>query len=126
MVGYGEGNNYHVWLPQTNRVIKSTYIKFDETPRSVAIPYSGETQPDMDPDDLEEYVDIQIPTDNDTLSTVVPSTNILRQLPLILPPLGQHTMEELVVDLDATLEPIGHFHLDVRGSTRATKGRAPS
>lgn len=44
LVGYDDGLNYRIWLPQENEIIISAYVTFDETPRTEAISM-GECQP---------------------------------------------------------------------------------
>lgn len=42
LVGYVDAINYRIWLPMTNTIIKSTFVKFDETSsysdKSIATP----------------------------------------------------------------------------------------
>jgi hypothetical protein len=72
LVGYANGLNYRIWYPDTNSIVKSAYVRFDESVRQQAVPYvRSSASPLCQPVDAIDS-DLSLPAVLDNLETVPP------------------------------------------------------
>lgn len=124
LVGYSGGNSYHIWIPHRRKVFWSAYMQFDETPRHTTSANLVEASTSTELADPEESVDIVIPADEVSNAAPAPHSHLPRRFPIIAPPLGQHTNEELAADLDAAPQLPELASSVCRSSSRKNKGIA--
>lgn len=101
MIGYAKGNNFCIWIPDTNCIIWSAYVKFDETSCLTPILYNEDPPLPLDSKDLEDSVAVFVPANTNVLRPTSPLAMPPCLIPILVPPLGCHTPEELFADIDA-------------------------
>lgn len=75
LVGYSEGNNYRIWFPHSNKVIRSAYVLFDEDKGYVPSLHGMGAEPE----NADEGVKIDVPSaeaSSDVPSPVIPPCRI--------------------------------------------------
>lgn len=118
LVDYSEGNNFRIWLPFPNKVIRSAYVLFNEDKKYDPSPLLKGNELDI----ADVGVEVNLPSTETSLDAPPPAT-FPRPFPIIAPPLGFHPPEDLAADALAAPEvelpppvPIN------RRSVRMTKG----
>lgn len=144
LVGYADGLTYHIWLLSSNTIIRSAFVKFDEKAFRGDNTTNDPFIIVVDTDDVPEEVLLSLPKSIDApIELIAPDvvlaldrnldpvslsapaspssegqTNVSEReiLPIIPPPLGRPSLEELNADIDAAPVPIQVLRRSVRGN----------
>lgn len=121
LVGYSEGQNYHIWIPPINQVVRSTYVIFDERPHVAPIPYTESTSSveSYSSDNDSGYVKVVMPPIDEQIPVNDIVLNRVVEVAIFPPPLGDRSNQEVAEDIQ------GLPQSDLQRSARSTRGIPP-